>query len=144
MRASGNGGGKVRRMNSAAFLLIAATLLTAVAVQAQPMPQRVNVPFKFNLVDKAYPASMYYFRYEPASNQLEVMGREKTLMVRVPVVTRLAQRSGAKDNGNVRLVFDQVGEERYLSEVWFPSADGLLIRATAERHKHEEVDAAEK
>ena len=132
------------KTTSAALLLVAATLLVAVAVQAQPMPQRVNVPFKFNLVDKAYPASMYFFRYEQASNQLEILGHNKNLMVRVPVVTRLAQRSGAKDNGNVRLVFDQVGEERYLSEVWFPSADGLLIRATAERHKHEEVDAAEK
>lgn len=106
------------------------------------MPQRVNVPFKFNLADRPYPASMYFFRYEAASNQLEVLGRDKNFMVRVPVVTRLAQKAAAKDNGNVRLVFDQVGEERYLSEVWFPSSDGLLIRATAERHLHEEVAVA--
>ena len=55
-----------------------------------------------------------------------------------------APTPGAKNDGHVRLVFDQVGEERYLSEVWMPGMDGLLIRATSERHKHESVEGQDK
>ncbi len=132
------------RRVSAAVLGIAAILLTTVAVQAQSRQQRVNVPFKFNVAGKSYPAATYSFRYEPASNQLEVLSADMARVVSLPVITRLALKPGTRNDGNVRLVFDEVGEERYLSEVWFPSLDGLLVRATSESHKHAEVAAGGK
>jgi hypothetical protein len=128
----------------AAAVLVFATLVAVLALQAQSVPQRVNVPFKFNLMDKAYQPAMYYFRYDGSAEQVELLSRDKSLLTRVRVVTRLAPTPGAKNDGHVRLVFDQVGEERYLSEVWMPGIDGLLVRATSERHKHESVEGQDK
>ena len=128
----------------AAAVLVFATLVAALALQAQSVPQRVNVPFKFNLTEKAYQPAMYYFRYDGSTEQVELLSRDKSLITRVRVITRLAPTPGAKNDGHVRLVFDQVGEERYLSEVWMPGIDGLLVRATSERHKHESVEGQDK
>jgi hypothetical protein len=131
----------MRRFSSAATVLALATLFAAVYAQAQAIPQRVNVPFKFNLNDKAFPAAMYYVRYEPSGESVEFLGQGRNVLSRAHVITRLAPSPGAKSSGSVRLVFDQVGEERFLSEVWIPGADGFLLRATSERHKHATVDA---
>jgi len=128
----------------AAAVLVLAALVAVLALQAQSVPQRVNVPFKFNLMEKSYQPAMYYFRYDGPGEQVEVLGKDKGLLTRVPVITRLALTPGAKKDGHVRLVFDQVGEERYLSEVWMPGVDGLLVRATSQRHKHEAVEGQEK
>jgi len=125
-------------------VLVLAALVAVLALQAQSVPQRVNVPFKFNLMEKAYQPAMYYFRYDGSAEQVELLSRDKSLLTRVRVVTRLAPTPGAKKDGHVRLVFDQVGEERYLSEVWIPGMDGLLLRATSERHKHESVEGMDK
>lgn len=117
-----------------------AVLFAATALMAQSVPQRVNVPFKFSLVDKAFEPAMYYFRYDSSSDQVELLSRDKALLSRINVITRLAPAPGVKTDGKVRLVFDQVGQDRYLSEIWMPGADGLLVRATKERHQHEAVE----
>jgi hypothetical protein len=132
------------RRISAAVLGVAATFLLTVAAQAQPKSQRVNVPFKFNLADKAFPASTYLFKHEAASNQVEVLDQQMSTVGRLAVITRLPQRAGMSDGRRVRLVFDEEGGERYLSEVWFPSAGGLLVRATSTQHTHAEVDSADR
>jgi len=36
-------------------------------------------------------------------------------------------------------VFDKVGNEHFLSEVWFRDQDGLLLVGTKEEHEHEVV-----
>lgn len=117
--------------------LVFSALLAGFALQAQQAPQRVSVPFKFNLTDKAYEPAMYYFRYESSSGQVELLNRDKALITRVHVITRLTPTPGAKRDGSIRLVFDQVGQDRFLSEIWMPGADGLLVRATTERREHE-------
>jgi hypothetical protein len=134
----------MKRVVSAALAVAALILAAAVAVQAQSLPQRVNIPFKFALADKDYPPSFYYFRYEPSSNHLEVMTRDRNLLARLPVVTRLARKPGDKDDGNVKLIFDQVGQERFLSEVWFPASDGYLLHITPEKHQHQILEGGEK
>ncbi len=117
-----------------------AALATTLALQAQSVPQRVSVPFKFHLMDKAYGPALYYFRFESSSDKVEVLNQDKALISRVNVVTRLAPTPGAKRDGTIRLVFDQVGQERFLSEIWIPGTDGLLVRATSERHEHHGVE----
>jgi hypothetical protein len=42
----------------------------------------------------------------------------------------------------VRVVFDKVGEQRFLSEIWIPGQDGLQVRGTTQAHKHESVGAS--
>lgn len=117
-----------------------AVLFAATALVAQSVPQRVNVPFKFSLVDKSFEPAMYYFRYDSSSDQVELLSRDKALLTRVNVITRLARTPGVRTDGKIRLVFDEVGQDRYLSEIWMPGAEGLLVRATKERHEHEAVE----
>jgi hypothetical protein len=38
-------------------------------------------------------------------------------------------------------VFDRVGDERFLSEVWLPGEDGYLVRGTAAQHQHDIVNS---
>ena len=125
---------------TAAVVFAFAVLFAATALQAQSVPQRVNVPFKFNLMDKSYEPAMYYFRYENSSNRLELLDRNRALLTQVNVITRLAPAPGAIKGSHVRLVFDQVGQDRFLSEVWMPGIDGLLVRATSEQHQHQAVE----
>ena len=54
------------------------------------------------------------------------------------VVTRLARRPSSDGNGS-NLVFDTVGGQRFLSEVWLSDGDGFLVRGTQENHEHQLV-----
>ena len=102
---------------TAAAVCALAVLFAATALMAQSVPQRVNVPFKFNLMEKAFEPAMYYFRYDGSSDQVELLSRDKAMLTRINVITRLAPTPGVKTDGKVRLVFDQVGQDRYLSEI---------------------------
>jgi hypothetical protein len=52
----------------------------------------------------------------------------------VPVLTLLSRRGAALEEPE--LVFDQVGNTYFLSEVWMPEYDGFLVRATKGAHQH--------
>jgi hypothetical protein len=126
-------------------VLVLTVLFAAVTLYAQvAVAQGVNVPFQFSLAEKAFPASTYYFRCQNANDFVEVLGKGKNLLTRVRVITRLAPSPGAKSDGTVRLVFDRVGEDHFLSEIWIPGMDGLLLRATSERHSHDMVGGTAK
>ena len=53
----------------------------------------------------------------------------------VRTITTLA--AGDAPSDNLRLVFDRIGDRRFLSEVWFPKSDGLLVHGTPQEHKHD-------
>ncbi len=131
----------MRGLSLAAVVAAAVTLFATVTAQAQSGAQRVNVPFKFSLAERSYPAAQYFFRFDSATESVEVLGSDKKMLTRAKVITRLALPPGSRPDGKIRLVFDQLGEDRYLSEVWIPGSDGLLLRATSEHHKHETVSS---
>jgi hypothetical protein len=131
---------QMARTTLSVSVLALTVLFAAVTLHAQvAVAHSVNVPFQFSLAEKAFPASTYYVRCEAANDFVEILGKDKNLLSRVRVITRLAALPGAKSEGSVRLVFDRVGEDHFLSEVWIPGMDGLLLRATSERHQHDIV-----
>jgi hypothetical protein len=65
---------------------------------------------------------------------------ERGAAVAVESITRLA--APEKPMTDARLVFDNVGGQRYLSEVWLPDEDGYLLRDTRQKHTHETVKGA--
>jgi hypothetical protein len=97
--------------------------------------QKVSVPFKFTAGNSALPAGTYYFVAQAAASHVEVRDEGQKVIARIPVITRLG-KTGGKLSTSARLVFDTIGEERYLSEVWLAGVDGFLVRATAEKHEH--------
>ena len=116
----------------AGSLLVTLVLVAGFAF-AQPA-QKVSVPFKFTAGSSALPAGTYFFATQASASRMEVRDASQKVVSLIPVITRLA-KSG-KSASSARLVFDTVGEERYLSEVWIAGADGFLVRATAEKHEH--------
>ena len=123
-------------------LSLAAILGATVAYGQEPL-LTVRIDFSFNVPGKVLPAGDYTVSSD-SSNQ-------KTLVIRgvppnnesamVASVTRLSQ---AGSSNAPRLVFDRVGDQSYLSEVWFPDKDGYLLTATSERHTHAIVKASKK
>ncbi|RPI15104.1 MAG: hypothetical protein EHM65_04275, partial [Acidobacteriales bacterium] len=69
----------MRSFSLPAVVLAVASMFATVPADAQSVPQRVNVPFKFNLNDKAFPAAMYYVRYETSSDLVEFLGQGRNV-----------------------------------------------------------------
>jgi hypothetical protein len=118
----------------AGSLLVTLVLVAGFAF-AQPA-QKVSVPFKFTAGSSTLPAGTYYFATQASATRMEVRDAGQKVVSMIPVITRLAKSGKSAASASARLVFDTVGEERYLSEVWMAGADGFLVRATAEKHEH--------
>jgi hypothetical protein len=119
-------------------LALVFTVIAGAALMAQQVEVGVfNVQFKFMADEKPFPPGEYSIQEaagQPTSiTLLPAVGKGAEVVV--PVITRLA----APDVESVvpRLVFDVVGGQDYLSEVWLPGRDGLVTRVTKEAHKHE-------
>jgi hypothetical protein len=61
----------------------------------------------------------------------------------LPVIALLARQEHTAHKTTGNLVFNRVGDERVLSEVWLPGEDGYLIHGSAEAHEHEIVKPEE-
>ncbi len=115
-------------------------VLLAIAVCAQS-PRSASVDVKFNFVagDKEFPPGYYHF-FQPSDAagfvSIRSMAGNSAAQLRVH---RLLARRGPASADSVRLVFDNVGGQHILSEVWLPGHDGLLVQSTQGNHTHEVV-----
>lgn len=101
------------------------------AVYAQDI-SIVDVPFKFTVHNKVMMPGKYEIKVTDAA-VISVMP-EKGQALFVPTITRLAQHETPLTNA--MLVFDKVGDQYTLSEVWMPSEDGYLVTDTKQPHQH--------
>ncbi|HYK91952.1 MAG TPA: hypothetical protein VE398_24510 [Acidobacteriota bacterium] len=99
----------------------------------------VNVQFPFKAVGTDFPSGTY--RIE-TSNTEEIhaitirnlaTGEAKI----VPFLTRLSERE------TPAVVFDKVGDQYYLSEIYMTGLDGFYIKAAPGTHTHVKVPQAE-
>jgi hypothetical protein len=111
----------------AAFVVV--SLLGSVAAFAQGFTAEIG--FSFIAGGKDMPAGKYTIE-RTAGGPLVLTGPDGSRST-MPVLTTLARVAPEK---NPRLVFDKVGTESRLSEVWVPGKDGLLLVATSESHVH--------
>jgi len=94
-----------------------------------------KVDFSFGVPGKTLPAGTYVVSYDSSNPaMLVIRSRDNKAEAMVPFVTRLAQLGTPADIA--RLVFDKVGNESYLSEVWIPGEDGFLLIGTKGKHSH--------
>lgn len=100
-----------------------------------------KVPHAFMVGDKSFPAGNYTFvtRRDSGPAVLTIRAASGGDSTPITVMTRLAPMAAAGDKSGARLVFDTVGDQRFLSEVWFAGQDGYLVRGTTEDHKHDVV-----
>jgi hypothetical protein len=114
----------------AAMLLLASTAYFAAA----QVPNRVyaNVPFQFFVGSKSFPAGTYRFTANVNLSEITVSTADGKNSVMAPVITRVSPRP----TDQAAAVFDLVGSDHYLSEIYIPELDGFLVKGAAQKHSH--------
>jgi hypothetical protein len=102
----------------------------------------VNIQQPFLIGGKSFPAGHYRIIAEAENDQfvhIQSLGT-KTGLSDIRFDTRLSERKG--EAGSV--VFDRVGNELYLSEIYIIGMDGFFFKGAPGKHKHlvvkEELD----
>lgn len=113
-----------------ALLVVSASAQTTV---------RANIPFAFTAAGKVLPAGQYEFLRQANDTTIRVTGSAKGSSAVAMVVTRLAASIHTTPQ-DAHVVFDKVGEQHFLSEIWIPGVDGFLLYSTKGKHEHEVVD----
>jgi hypothetical protein len=118
----------------------AASLVVALAAApAQALDKaRMNVAFAFSAADVTFPAGNYEFFFEKEGQLTirEVAGGKHSV---VSCSTRLSPRQISKPV----LVFDKAGDKSYLTELYFPGADGYFLKGAPGKHTHILEEATE-
>jgi hypothetical protein len=119
------------RVGSVAAALVVACVVTATPAQAQ---SRAKVTIDFAFV--AGGTTLQAGAYEIEASQDRVLLRStsgKVSQIAMTVITRLGRHDNDTDP---ELIFDKVGDQLRLSEVWFPDLDGYLVLNTPVDHEH--------
>lgn len=98
-------------------------------------PQILNAEFEFSAGGKTFPIGQYKIMHEENSPWVVITGKSGAV-TKLKIITVLARDSASTPS---RLVFDKVGNDRFLSEVWFRDQEGLLLVGTKKAHEHEIV-----
>jgi hypothetical protein len=100
---------------------------------------KANIPFAFHAGGKVLPAGQYDVLPQPGSAPIRVRSADSKTAVLVTIVTRLAGAMHTTPQDS-HLIFDKVGENYFLSEVWIPGVDGYLLLSTTQQHEHRVID----
>jgi hypothetical protein len=115
------------------LIVMAATLISfAQGIRAEMV---VNIPFSFIVEGKTYPAGSYDVAENTDSHSLSILSNSSTQIIAAPYLTRLSARSASE----AEVVFDVVGPQHYLSEVYMPSLDGFQLDGAPGIHTHTSV-----
>ena len=110
-------------------LVVMSLLLNATGVYAQSYA-KAKVPFAFNVGAKQLPAGSYEIRVLSQSpNEIMIRNTETTA-----AALSIARNEGPR-NTESKLVFDRIGTQYFLTEVWRGSGAGGMIVPTS---KHEQ------
>jgi hypothetical protein len=101
---------------------------------------RLDIPFKFMVGKKEMPPGKYEFARQGQQDTLLLRNIETSSATFVHVRERLAGRANSEEHHKASVVFDKVGDQRYLSEFW-PAGkeDGYLLGTNKDEQKHEVV-----
>jgi hypothetical protein len=96
---------------SIAMLLVA----TSVCIQAQERPlTTVTVPFAFTVENSSLPAGSYTVSVLPPYNMLKLQSTDG----RNVVMIRAIPSKSSADSKQAKFVFNRIGDEYFLSQVW--------------------------
>jgi hypothetical protein len=110
-------------------LVVMSLLLNATAVYAQSYA-KAEVPFAFNVGAKQLPAGSYEIRVLSQSpNQIMIRNTESTA-----AALSVARNEGPRDTES-KLVFDRIGTQYFLTEVWRGFGAGGMIVPTSKQEQ---------
>lgn len=95
---------------------------------------KADITFPFHVGAKTLPAGAYEFTVDRVDGSVSVHGPKGADAMEM-IVTTLAPppHNGATD---AHVIFDKVGSNYALSEIWEPGMDGVLVFATKGQHEH--------
>jgi hypothetical protein len=118
--------------------LVSLVWASAVAMPEASKQQLVLVPYAFSAGGQALPAGHYQVTaIKDFPSQLQIKNVALGATASVEVITRLA--AGSSSDRGIRLVFDRVAGQYFLSEVWVAGQDGFVLCCTPEEHTHEVI-----
>lgn len=126
----------MRHTIAARSVLVGLALLACASVAHAQSEVKVDVPFAFKAGGTSFEPGQYTLRTNDVDMTVELTparGRAYPLLAE----TRLGGTGLPPTEG--RLVFDKVGDQHYLAEVWVPNEDGYLLLVTKGGHSHVHV-----
>jgi hypothetical protein len=135
MRMSLNWSVLRRNRTLKAMIVLALLAVTPAYGESKSKPGTFNAEFEFSAGGKTFPVGQYMIMHEENSPWV-VLTAKSGAVSKLKIITVLARDSVSTPS---RLVFDKVGNDRFLSEVWFRDQDGLLLVGTKKAHQHEIV-----
>jgi len=110
-------------------VVVMSLLLNATSVYAQSYA-KANVPFAFNVGAKQLPAGTYEIRVLSQSpNEIMIRNTETTA-----AALSIARTEGPRDTES-KLVFDRIGTQYFLTEVWRGFGAGGMIVPTSKQEQ---------
>jgi hypothetical protein len=110
-------------------LVVMSLLLNATGAYAQSYA-KANVPFAFNVGAKQLPAGTYEIKSLSQSPNLIMIRNYETMAGALSIARREGPRSTES-----KLVFDRVGTQYFLTEVWKGSGAGGMIVPTSKQEE---------
>jgi hypothetical protein len=117
------------------FLILVSTAFFAVAQTANQLNFAASFPFYVG--GKLMPAGSYQIRTGSNLNELIVSSADGKQSSMIGVITRISASGEDRDS----VVFDVVGNDHYLSEIYIQGEDGFMVKSTSERHTHTRVQS---
>ena len=90
----------------------------------------VEVPFGFYAGEKMLPPGAYSITEGDLEDEVKITDLKSQESTKLQIFTRLGMRPDAE------VLFDKVGDEYRLSEVYIPGLDGFLFKAAQGKHTH--------
>ncbi len=118
---------RIAKKVAALFLGIGFVVATAYGGDLSVM---VKYPFKAD--GKNYPAGHYRILADADGDHINLLNLDKKTDDPIRFVTRLSPREGQLG----QVVFDKVGNDLYLAEVYIIGMDGFFFNGAPGKHKH--------
>lgn len=115
-------------------------LISSLASAQIPTGVKANIEFSFYIpAGKLLPAGTYEYKVTEGTTEttLYISNMKTGERFMVPIVTTISKKPAS----DAEIVFDKTGNSYYLSEVFIPGMDGLLVKGAPGRHTHEVVKA---
>ena len=124
-------------MKRSVIFLIAAFLFGTVLCVADVHIFKVDIPFSFMAAGKTYPAGNYEFLESSSADAVIIRSVKPGVSGIVQILTRLSGRPASESGA----VFDVVGNDHFLSEIYGANMDGFLIKGATTKHTHVSLKA---
>ncbi len=117
-------------MKNLVLLLLAVFLFGVILCLSDTHLCTADIPFSFIAEGKTYPSGNYEFRLSDSDAVVKIESLKPGHAGFVDVLTRLSSRD------QPAIVFDVVGNDHFLSELYVPGMDGLAFKAAPAKHTH--------